>query len=556
MQAHKLLIALTCAVGLLGQTPVPEERPAIRGEVRSATTGEPLAKATLLLTPLQGPDTWVRSYGGTSDSSGKFEIRDIKPGKYRLRTSRKGFVPAEYGARAPGRPGETLVLESPSPGKPLEILLQPHAVISGRVLDADGEPLERAQVQLLQSRYMNGRKVLSTSATTHTNDLGDFRWSGLVAGRYYLYVASLESTPPGSISTEEYMPAYYPDTIDSASATPFDVGAGAHIRVPDLVLRKARTVTIRGRVAVEIGGATGPPAVRLSVRNGHDDSGAHSHRILPAAFLTPGEFEIRNVPPGSYTATAEVPKGGRSFVGTIPVVVAGNPIEELVITIPNPVSIHGRIRGNGDEPVELKNAEVVLRNGGAGTSTGGEIESHPASPDGTFRIENLNPGRFGIWAGRLCAACYTKSVLAGGIDVTYTGIELRSGPPGPIEIRVSAKGGTIAGQVSPGKPGTSAARATVVLIPKEKNKRDLAVLYQVAQSDSRGNFSFHGIPPGEYKVFAWEDVEPGAWLNAEFLEPVEETASSIEVAESGQCSVHVNLIPARYTVAGQGAGTP
>ena len=50
--------------------------------------------------------------------------------------------------------------------------------------------------------------------------------------------------------------------------------------------------------------------------------------------------------------------------------------------------------------------------------------------------------------------------------------------------------------------------------------------------------------PGEYKVYAWEDMESTAWRDPEFMKPPEGRGTSVTVGESGKAGVQVNLIPA------------
>jgi hypothetical protein len=93
------------------------------------------------------------TYSTSSDASGKFAMKDIDPGKYRLTVMRTGFVTAEFGARGAMRSGTTLSLE---PGKQMaevNFRLTPHGVITGRVLDDDGEPVSMVQVEVTSYRY-------------------------------------------------------------------------------------------------------------------------------------------------------------------------------------------------------------------------------------------------------------------------------------------------------------------------------------------------------------------------------------------------------------------
>jgi hypothetical protein len=59
-------------------------------------------------------------------------------------------------------------------------------IISGRVLDEDGEPLPWAQVSALREVYFRGKRKLSLEALVPTNDLGEYRLFGLKPGRYFV----------------------------------------------------------------------------------------------------------------------------------------------------------------------------------------------------------------------------------------------------------------------------------------------------------------------------------------------------------------------------------
>jgi len=133
----------------------PEDRCVIEGKVFSAATGEPVKRANLILRRADiSPSTgnMPTSYSTATDAGGSFAMKDIDPGKYRLSVTRTGFVQAEYGARGPLRPGTTLTLASGQHLQDVNFRLTPHAVIIGRVVDEDGEPVANAQVQAMRYR--------------------------------------------------------------------------------------------------------------------------------------------------------------------------------------------------------------------------------------------------------------------------------------------------------------------------------------------------------------------------------------------------------------------
>jgi len=75
------------------------------------------------------------------------------------------------------------------------------------------------------------------------------------------------------------------------------------------------------------------PSVTFFERSGHDNSAASSFRGFPGRVNASGEFEVRGLTPGSYTAQAEVSKDGRGHTGRVTVDVAGTNVENVLITI-------------------------------------------------------------------------------------------------------------------------------------------------------------------------------------------------------------------------------
>jgi hypothetical protein len=58
------------------------------------------------------------------------------------------------------------------------------------------------------------------------------------------------------------------------------------------------------------------------------------------------------------------------------------------------------------------------------------------------------------------------------------------------------------------------------------------------------------LDPGEYKVFAWEDVEAGAYMDPEFVKPVESQGESVTIRENSKERLQLKLIPAEAAAAG------
>ena len=68
--------------------------------------------------------------------------------------------------------------------------------------------------------------------------------------------------------------------------------------------------------------------------------------------------------------------------------------------------------------------------------------------------------------------------------------------------------------------------------------------HQTATSDLSGQFTFKSVAPGDYRVYAWEDVEYSAWMDPDFMKPLESRGEAVSVTEGGRQAIQVNLIAA------------
>ena len=87
------------------------------------------------------------------------------------------------------------------------------AIVSGRVLDEAGEPLAGANVMTMQYKFFNGkRRLVPTRGNTTTDDVGQYRLSGLEPGEYYVQASSRETweTDPPDKQTMGFVPTMFP----------------------------------------------------------------------------------------------------------------------------------------------------------------------------------------------------------------------------------------------------------------------------------------------------------------------------------------------------------
>jgi hypothetical protein len=63
-------------------------------------------------------------------------------------------------------------------------------------------------------------------------------------------------------------------------------------------------------------------------------------------------------------------------------------------------------------------------------------------------------------------------------------------------------------------------------------------------SDQNGRFAIRAIPPGDYKLFAWEDLEPNAYYDSDFVRKYETLGTPIQISENMKQTVEIKIIPA------------
>ena len=73
--------------------------------------------------------------------------------------------------------------------------------------------------------------------------------------------------------------------------------------------------------------------------------------------------------------------------------------------------------------------------------------------------------------------------------------------------------------------------------------RDQLDAYRTTVADSSGHFTFRGIAPGEYKIFAWEGIDDFAYFDPDFLRAFEQQGRPVSISEFSRETADVKLIP-------------
>src|SRR5207249_7557973 len=130
--------------------------------------------------------------------------------------------------------------------------------------------------------------------------------------------------------------------------------------------------------------------------------------------------------------------------------------------------------------------------------------------------------------------CYVDSIQYGGKEVPDSVIELW--PGASLEITIGSDGGKAQGNVVD-KDDHPLEDAVVALIPADGK----GAVHSV-KSGPGGAFQIKAVPPGDYKLMAWDDVARDDLENPEFIKRFENQATAIKLSPSGTAAVSVRVI--------------
>jgi hypothetical protein len=372
-------------------------------------------------------------------------------------------------------------------------------------------------------------------------------------GRYYLHAGTPQGPAGFGVVPEPgpnefraaYASVFYPGTPDSKFASTIDVLPAVDIRGMDFVVSPIQTVRVRGRV---VDAATGqsPEKMRVSLLYTDPVTGfeysLEPKRRLQENNSPSGGFEFVDVVPGSFILIASEEEAAQRR-GRLPIEVAdGRNLDDVVVTISSGPSINGRWRIDGQASRQIVSDEFGLGTLGltAIPSTPGIPErSTRVNPDGTFRFDSVLPGEYQLW-GWFRTNLYIKEAHFGAVDLLKNSFRFTGQETGMLDIVISPNLASLEGAVTDDRLA-GARGALVVLIPDESQP---TLNVKTVRTDQNGRFVIPDIRPGDYKLYAWESIEPNAWFDEDLLRNYQQYARPVHLGELSHQTVDARLIPA------------
>ena len=550
-QAASLLV-LWLLTGGAGSAIHPHlQQTVIRGVVVDAVTNAPLPEVRVTLQQQRTGVIEITTYGPRiepadprtlviTDTTGRFQFVDVEPGVYALSASRRGYE--DEGTDYFQVAAETTSRET---NLRLTATAKVTGSVSGRVWNSsNGRPIAGISVRLLRRIYSaEGDMYFEEGAAALTNDLGEYRLYWVRPGRYILVAGDPErrATWNENVVPSNYGSVFYPGARNLDKASTLRIQPGSMLTGMDFALERPATYRIRGTL---VDSATGKPpqGARLQMTFFGLSASVGSGRVHDAAT---GAFDIPDLLPGTYELEAWVNSAATEDRRTASahVVIANANVDGVVLTFANPSTdpreISGRILVEGDLPSGSDLKRIGVRVQLMPPALGDPVVTADAAADGTFKLKNVSGGESRVGIAWMPQGFYLKEARLDGADALNQPRVFSHG--GELQLVLSSSGGQIEGRALDDN-GQPVEHAAVVLIPDAGRKR--VDLYKREFTGKDGSFKIVGIAPGEYKLFAWENLDEHEYFDPEFMKPFEDKAATFRVMPSSRQVLALNVLPA------------
>lgn len=518
----------------------------LSGRVVATDTGKPLRRALVRASSQETPQGRTVS----TDADGRWQLKTLPAGSYRVSVSKGGYVDISYGQLRPFEAGKVLELADGQTIEKVDVSLPRAGVITGRVLDEFGEPLTGARVQPMRYRYVGGQRRLGPIAIGDTtDDIGQFRLHGLSPGDYFIS-AQMQSGLMFGQSDDKvgYGTTYFPGTAVQADAQRVRVAIGQETAQINITMATSRVATISGTATSFSGRPISRGLLMLS-----SNLGGPNMVTMGTSLKPDGSFLFSNISPGDYRIQVQHTPNADDTVmftnsgapgtetGSVSVTVTGNDISGLTIVTSPGATAAGRVTFEGMAkptvaPAALNVSAAPIEFGMM--MMGGSVR---VRDDWTFEATGLTERRR-FRVNTPPQGWYLKSVSHEGNDITDTGVDFKEGQQvGGIEIvltqRVTDVSGTV--QDSRARPITD---FVVVAFSPDSTKWGFMTRYvRTVRPNQEGRFSIKGLPPDEYYLIALDYLEMGEEGDPEQLEKWKANATRVTLADGEPKSLTLKL---------------
>ncbi len=374
---------------------------------------------------------------GQTDAEGRFRISGAPPGTYTLRVHAYAHVMAASDRHLPG--GKRMVLAAGDSVDGIEFDLTPGAVVTGRVVDENGQPVVGVYVGVLKPRrkgdhHNEGVELHYLPGRNETDDRGVYRLFGLPAGKFLIGVTIFTAAQD---DTANYV-TYYPGVADQEKAMAIELATGEEKTGLDITIPPpVKTYKVSGRLVDAVSGK-GVPGVYVDCEplDDNDWEKTRTVEMSPEVRTTDaeGNFRIIGLQPGQYrlATTSWSHMQLEWYVEEQTFEITDGNLSGIELKARRGGSISGVIVIEGsNDPQALAsraNLQVHLSTRQEGRNQSGQANSGYSNSQGRFRVAGLRAGEYGLQVFQQSANrnLYFERIEVAGRSVNNM-IELREG---------------------------------------------------------------------------------------------------------------------------------
>jgi len=501
----------------------------ITGRVADGTTKSPLKNVLItLFSPERGQQEPLST---TSDAEGRWEFRGLALGEYHVSCQKAGYVIAD---------GRSVGLTNARQERTIDLALFRGGVLTGRVTDADGDPVADAQVMVFRPVPTGrGQMRWENHGGNGTDDRGDFRLYGLPPGEYIL---GAQPQDPTRRPQQKVTPVltFFPGTPDPNQAQRITIDVASEFSDLVFALQSLPTVTIRGRVT-PAPGQMGTSFVHLM--RSDDDSMPDAGNARTSQIAADGTFEIPAVPSGTYRLNAIAARvSGEPRFGAVEVAVNDQDISGIVVATQGPTIVRGRVvltPGGATLPGPIGiGASSISQTRFVGYGTEGAV----AKPDGTFELNVFQPP-VKLYAQVPANGWHQSSIRWKGNDISG-GLIFEPGQiVEGVEITLRQTTSRVTGSVSGMERTGEDDEGTVIVFRNGPDDDQPAGAGIVALAPIReARFSAGPLPAGDYQVVAIRTPRRELFERPEVIEILRARAVEVSLGNGDNKSVTLTLV--------------
>jgi protocatechuate 3,4-dioxygenase beta subunit len=420
-----------------------------------------------------------------TDDEGKFVFTLLPAGRYTVNASKTGYVTIAYGAKGPGRAGTPIQLADGQKLETKAIAMPKGGVVTGIVLDENGEPAPGTTVRAMRQVIRTGEKRLESAGTDTTDDRGQYRIYGLLPGQFVVYAQPRNQGIGG-------LPSSIASEIEAAVQQMAQMrGAG---QGPERAAQAGRGGLV-GEIVGAFGGGRGEQSLQ---RLQQIDPESQQATYAPVFF--PGTTSPSNA------SRVDVVAGQERF-GV-----------DFQLQLTETSQIDGVVVSTEDAAPNGTQVTLVPKDSLPGLP--GNTQSTRTGANGQFTFRNVLPGQYSVVARgqvRAPVSARAETEVAAGGRGGRAGRGSGGAPPevlwaladltvdGRDQTGVSLqlqRGMTISGRIAfdgQSAPPTDLTRARVNLTPVGVQDVDFGGI-PPAIVDANGRFTMTGVPPGRYSL--------------------------------------------------------